>query len=202
MNLRDIPGTSYPLGDLFSHFPMPADSPYACSWWYRTTFATPARLGTALQGVILHFQAINYRANIWLNGKKIAVRERRCRRLPHVRLRYHGGALAKGGRNTLAVEVFAPSEKELGINWVDWNPAPADKDMGLWGKVYLEETGGVEIVSLLVVTHFAGGILRRPTFLGGCRTAQRIGSAGERRAACGAAGAEAAGGADGNAGGA
>ena len=23
----------------------------------------------------------------------------------------------------------------MGINWVDWNPAPPDKDMGLWGAV-------------------------------------------------------------------
>jgi exo-1,4-beta-D-glucosaminidase len=32
----------------------------------------------------------------------------------------------------LAVEVFAPTEKDLAINWVDWNPAPADKNLGLW----------------------------------------------------------------------
>jgi exo-1,4-beta-D-glucosaminidase len=30
----------------------------------------------------------------------------------------------------LAVETFAPTEKDLGINWVDWNPCPPDKDMG------------------------------------------------------------------------
>ena len=37
----------------------------------------------------------------------------------------------------LAVETFAPTEKDLGINWVDWNPCPPDKDMGLWGAVDL-----------------------------------------------------------------
>ena len=26
---------------------------------------------------------------------------------------------------------------DLGINWVDWNPCPPDKDMGLWGAVDL-----------------------------------------------------------------
>jgi exo-1,4-beta-D-glucosaminidase len=150
MKLREIPGTSYPILDLFSHYPMPADSPYACSWWYRTTFATPAR-----PGVVLHFDGINYRANVWLNGKKIADAN-------DVAGAYRTYAfdvselLEKGHPNALAVEVFAPSEKELGINWVDWNPAPADKDMGLWGKVYLEQTGGVELRSPAVATHFTG----------------------------------------------
>jgi exo-1,4-beta-D-glucosaminidase len=155
MNLREIPGTSYPQGDLFSHYPMPADSPYACAWWYRTTFPTPA-----LHGVVLHFDGINYRANIWLNGKKIAA----AKDVAGAYRTYAfdvGSALASGGHNVLAVEVFAPSEKELGINWVDWNPAPADKDMGLWGNVYLEETGGVEIREPAVATHFAGSDMHK-----------------------------------------
>ena len=39
-----------------------------------------------------------------------------------------------GSSNVLAVETFAPTEKDLGINWVDWNPCPPDKDMGLMGR--------------------------------------------------------------------
>ena len=35
MNLRQIPGTSYPVGHIFSNLPMPQDSPYRCGWWYR-----------------------------------------------------------------------------------------------------------------------------------------------------------------------
>src|ERR1700744_452676 len=42
MNLRSIPGTSYPIGHNFSNLPMPQDSPYNCGWWYRTEFAVPA----------------------------------------------------------------------------------------------------------------------------------------------------------------
>jgi len=38
--------------------------------------------------------------------------------------------LKPGKTNVLAVETFAPTEKDLGINWVDWNPSPPDKDMG------------------------------------------------------------------------
>jgi len=53
------------------------------------------------------------------------------------------------------VETFAPTEKDLGINWVDWNPCPPDKDMGLWGAVDLVTTGAVTVRSPLAVTHFA-----------------------------------------------
>jgi exo-1,4-beta-D-glucosaminidase len=45
----------------------------------------------------------------------------------------------------------------LGINWVDWNPCPPDKDMGLWGNVDLVETGAVTVRSPLAVTHFRDG---------------------------------------------
>ena len=38
MNLRQYPGVSYPVGFNFSNIPMPTDSPYAVSWWYRKEF--------------------------------------------------------------------------------------------------------------------------------------------------------------------
>ena len=67
MNLRKIPGTVYPLHKIFAYVPMPEDSPYRCSWWYRTEFRAPL----AKKRVWLRFDGINYRASIWLNGKKI-----------------------------------------------------------------------------------------------------------------------------------
>lgn len=36
-NLRKILGMSYPIGKNFAELPMSKDSPYACSWWYRTS---------------------------------------------------------------------------------------------------------------------------------------------------------------------
>ena len=58
---------SYPLGKNFSKFPMAKDSPYAVSWWYRKQFTLPAAWKG--QSVWLHFAGINYRANIYVNGK-------------------------------------------------------------------------------------------------------------------------------------
>ena len=69
MNLRKIPGMDYPAGKIFGYLPMSEKSPYHCSWWYRLEFAAPAAPGRTTW---LHFDGINYRANIWLNGKRIA----------------------------------------------------------------------------------------------------------------------------------
>src|SRR5215472_16629060 len=73
MNLRSLPGVTYPIGGNFSNFPMQPDSPFAVPWWYRKEFTLPA----AYQGktVWLKFYGINYRANIWLNGRLIANQE-------------------------------------------------------------------------------------------------------------------------------
>src|SRR3989441_2241837 len=43
MNLRSIPGATYPIGENFSHSPMPSDSPFRSSWWDRTEFRLPLR---------------------------------------------------------------------------------------------------------------------------------------------------------------
>src|SRR5260370_19438698 len=70
MNLRQYPGVGYPIGFNFSNIPMPPDSPYAVSWWYRKEFTLPATYFG--KTVWLNFRGINYRANIFLNGKQIA----------------------------------------------------------------------------------------------------------------------------------
>ena len=150
MNLRAIPGTTYPIGKLFAELPMPDDSPYKCSWWYRTEF----HLGPQHQGknIRLHFDGINYRANIWLNGKQIASNTQvaGAYRTYEFNLR----EAVHTGENALAVEVFTQTETDLGINFVDWNPAPADKAMGLWRPVYLTFSGPVFVRYPMVSTHF------------------------------------------------
>src|SRR2546430_15242842 len=70
MNLRSIPGVTYPIGMNFSNLPMQPDSPLAASWWYRKRFVIPASFKG--KSTWLQFGGINYRANIWLNGKQIA----------------------------------------------------------------------------------------------------------------------------------
>jgi exo-1,4-beta-D-glucosaminidase len=158
-NLRKITGTGYPVGQNFSNLPMPADSPYACGWWYRTEFTAPAAERDGRYW--LHFGGINYRGEIWLNGKHIADRTQ-------VAGAYRTydfdvtDTLKPGAVNVLAVETFAPTEKDLGINWVDWNPCPPDKDMGLWGAVDLVTTSAVTVKSPAAFTHFVDGSIDHP----------------------------------------
>ena len=156
-NLRSYPGVDYPIGHIFSSLPMPKDSPYACGWWYRKSFVTPAQ--PAADGHFwLHFGGINYRAEIWLNGHQIATSEQVAG--AYRTYDFDVTPYVKSGKtNTLAVETFAPTEKQLGINWVDWNPTPPDKDMGLWNGVELESTGPVSLRSPMAVTHFTDDTL-------------------------------------------
>ncbi len=156
MNLRSIPGTTYPIGENFSEMPLPKDSPFHCSWWYRTEFRVPGDF----EGLHtwLNFEGINNRANIWLNGRRIA----RADAVAGAYRAYEfdvSRLLAPGGANALAVEVFAQTSRDLGINWNDWNPTPPDKDMGLWRDVYLHATGLIEIRSPQVVTRIPQGRL-------------------------------------------
>src|SRR6202023_1033591 len=106
-NLRSLPGMDYSSKSFFALQDMPKDSPFLCSWWFRTEFTLPA--GNDQKIKWLHFLGINYRANIWLNGQKIADRadvvgayrsyEFRVRQL-----------LKKSGPNALAVDVFSPEK--------------------------------------------------------------------------------------------
>jgi exo-1,4-beta-D-glucosaminidase len=41
MNLRSLPGMSYPIGANFSNTPMQQDSPFMVPWWYRKEFVLP-----------------------------------------------------------------------------------------------------------------------------------------------------------------
>ncbi len=150
-NLRHLPGMDYPVGKNFSNLPMAANSPYACGWWYRTSFTAPV----AVRGghSILHFGGINYRAEVWLNGARIAGKDSLAGAYRTYDLDVTS-TLKPGAENVLAVETFASTEKDLGINWVDWSPSPPDKDTGLWGSVDLVNTGAVTISSPLAVTHF------------------------------------------------
>ncbi len=156
-NLRKIPGTDYPIGHNFSNLPMPADSPYRCGWWYRDAFTAPAASAQDKR-FWLHFGGINYRADIWLNGHKVADSDTIAGAYRTYDLDVTE-FLKPGKDNVLAVDAFAPTEKDLGINWVDWNPAPPDKDMGLIGPVELVATGAVTLRSPMVVTHFLNGDL-------------------------------------------
>src|SRR5258708_2886930 len=141
MNLRQYPGLSYPVGANFSNLPMPADSPYAVSWWYRKEFTLPKDF--AGKTVWLNFRGINYRGNIWLNGRQIANSDQVAGAWRTYEFNVTGAV--KPGVNVLAAQIWAPTDASLAITFVDWNPAPPDKNMGLWRDVYLKASGPVAV---------------------------------------------------------
>jgi exo-1,4-beta-D-glucosaminidase len=142
MNLRNVPGVEYKIGGQFANEEMPANSPYAVPWWYRKEFEVPA--SDKGKQVWMQFRGINYRAEIWVNGRRVAGPDEvvgAFRRYDfNVTQFVHAGA-----KNVVAVAVSAPKAGELGITWVDWNPTPPDKDMGLWQEVVLSSSGPVSV---------------------------------------------------------
>jgi exo-1,4-beta-D-glucosaminidase len=157
-NLRHLAGADYPIGNNFSRLPMPQDSPYRCGWWYRTVFTAPVEASSEERSWI-HFGGVNYRGEVWLNGKKVADGTTMAGAYRTYDLDVTE-FLKPGKENVLAVQTLAPTEKDLGINWVDWNPCPPDKDMGLTGAVNLITTGAVTLRSPMAVTHFRDDSLR------------------------------------------
>jgi exo-1,4-beta-D-glucosaminidase len=141
-NLKNFPGMNYSSASFFALQDMPEGSPFKCSWWWRTEFNLPA--SAAGKHLALHFPGINYRANVWVNGKKLADQK-------DIAGTYRifefdaTSALKAGAANAIALEIFAPQKNDLGITWVDWNPTPADKNMGIWQAVTLSMAGPVEI---------------------------------------------------------
>ena len=137
---------------------------YKQDWWYRTTFTAPADRQTYR----LDFPGINYRAEIWLNGHRVAD----DRQIVGM---YNGHDLdvsrwiQPGRPNTLAVKVIPERAiqdvdgVELADSWYDWinwrylgyqgpnkNPANGnsfvpDRNAGIWKPVYLRTSGAVSI---------------------------------------------------------
>ena len=114
---------------------------FAGSWWYRKEFDVPA--DKRLVSTRLGFDGINYRADIWLNGRQIASRDEVFGSFRTFEVDI--APAVKPGPNVLAVEVFPPEPGDFTFGFVDWNPTPPDQNMGLWRPVTLRLSGPVSI---------------------------------------------------------
>ncbi len=108
-------------------------------WWYRTEFD----LEKESAGILLKLNGINYKANVWLNGKLIAdsSKVKNSFRQFKFNIKKH----VKTGKNTLAIEVIPPKAGDFTIGFVDWAPTPPDKNMGIFRPVLIEENGGIAL---------------------------------------------------------
>ena len=146
-NLKDIPGYQPDLWLV-----MKEDSPFRAHWWYRTEFTAPQAGKDRV--FTLHFDGINYEANIWLNGKLVAGADQV--RGMFRRFEFPVTALLLPGKtNALAVEIIPPGlradklphtkQVEATTGWDDHNPQPPDMNMGIWQNVCLREQGPVSL---------------------------------------------------------
>lgn len=112
------------------------------SWWYRTQFKVPAAAGKKYYK--LEFDGINYRANVWMNGKLVAGQDSIAGAFRQFQLDVTN-FIKTGSDNVLAVEVIPPVSGEPTIGFVDWNPRPPDSNMGIWREVILKVSGDVSV---------------------------------------------------------
>lgn len=143
------------------------EAPFRTSWWYRREFLVEGALpappiksgrtappaGKAGEGkppepgpahVALEFDGVNYRANVWVNGRKIA--DAKDLYGAFRRFEFDITKVAPAGQKAvLAVEVFPPVPGEPTIGFVDWSPAPPDRNMGLFRQVRVRTSGAVAI---------------------------------------------------------
>lgn len=123
---------------------------FAGSWWFRMEFMAPDSVRGA--HVVLHLDRINYRANVWLDGRRIASAAEIAGTF-HVHELDVTYALVPGAVNALAIEVFPPDlDKDLAESWIDWNPPAPDSNMGIPGEVYFSVEAGVAVRSLQVTS--------------------------------------------------
>ncbi len=127
------------LGENFKSIPA---EPFKVSWWFRTEFRLEN--DPTLKIFKLLFDGINYRANIWLNGQRIASADQAFGAFRRFEFDVTGAA-RPGEKNALAVEVFPPRPGEPTIGFVDWNPKPPDSSMGLWREVWVKRSGSVSV---------------------------------------------------------
>jgi exo-1,4-beta-D-glucosaminidase len=140
-NFLSLPGRG-PDHQNFSNHPMPADSPFRVPWWFRTELEYLTAQSDAPH-CWLELDGLNYRANLFVNGKLVADSAQLVGAYRSFELLLDGQL--QPGRNRLALQVFPPNPDDLAITWVDWNPSPPDKNLGLWRGARLRSTGPVRL---------------------------------------------------------
>ena len=165
LNVGAIPDPNYGENQLLI-----SDSYFCADFWYRNEFAAPA-LSPGKRAWLI-FDGINWKADLYLNGEKLGRIEG-----GFMRGRFDvTERLLSGSKNALAVRIeknetpgstkqktFEDPGKNGGalgidnptyhasIGW-DWIPTIRGRDTGIWGDVYLTQTGPVTLEDPLVTT--------------------------------------------------
>ena len=125
------------------------NAPFAGPWWFRKEFSLSPAQSASQADLIL--EGVNYRANVWLNGQRLATTNEIYGAFRRFQLA--ADARLKAGRNVLAVEVFPPQPGDFTMGFVDWNPRPPDRGMGLFRPVKLHFHHAVALRDVFVESH-------------------------------------------------
>ncbi|MCE4562846.1 beta galactosidase jelly roll domain-containing protein [Maribellus sp. CM-23] len=115
-------------------------------WWFRSAFQLSA--GDLKKHISLRFNGINYRAELWVNGEKVAGKDEFAG--AYRMFTFAIDEYVQEGENTLALKLWQHADGEYSIGFVDWNPLPRDRNMGIFREVFLEVNEGVKIRSPFV----------------------------------------------------
>lgn len=115
-------------------------------WWYRTEFT-----GGRSRHTFLRLNGVISRADVWLNGTRIATRDQVAGAFRATELAIDGQV--RPGRNVLAILVQPNDpQRDFTLGWIDWAPAPPDRDMGVWRDVEIAHSGAVSLRDPRVLT--------------------------------------------------
>jgi exo-1,4-beta-D-glucosaminidase len=121
-------------------------APFTKAWWYRKEFGvSSAQAGGCAE---LIFEGINYRADIWLNGRRIATADEIFGSYRIFKFDVTGHL--QPGKNIVAVEVFPPQPGDFTVGFADWNPKPPDNSLGLFRPVKLHFYKAVAVENVFV----------------------------------------------------
>ncbi len=118
-------------------------------WWYRTEFEAADVSDSDFYQ--LTFDGINFKANVWVNGRQVASEDsvQGSFGVWNFDITDH----VEQGTNVLAVEIIPPVfGQDISLGFVDWNPTPPDRSMGIWRGVFLSHTGPISMRHPNVVT--------------------------------------------------
>src|ERR1700754_4906122 len=125
-------------------------------WWFRREFTLPA--SEAGKNVVLRLHGINYKANVWLNGVRIAdsTKIKGPFRIIQLDVTKH---INHTGTNVLAIEITRPftpnkAKGDLAIDYADWIPYPPDYNGGIVNNVEIKTYDKVGVQYPLVTTRF------------------------------------------------
>lgn len=140
--MKDIPGYKHGRTLHFAFHRMPEGSPFRSSFWYRTTVSPQKE--SANEHFWLKFDGLNFRANIWVNGKRVAGSDYVSGTYRQYDLNISHWFDAEKD-NCIAVELIPQEPDELGMTFIDWSPTPPDDSAGIWQPVTLYSTGIVAL---------------------------------------------------------